>query len=333
MAKQALISGDSVTKMANTFRVPGDRLIIVGIDTDHRSVDEHWAFDPRISLPLDENKTRNIMVYGVQKPVKVEKVEGPNGPEYIVVDGRQRVRMWREAQRRLEKEGSPLLPGIPCVIDEGNTEDTLVSLNVSLNAVAVQDNLLARAENALRLKVRGASVESIAVDFGTTPNTIRNYLKIAKLPGDLKAAVQAGKVTVSAALELGKQDEEARKAILDKIPERNTPEDQAQADGDDGTDVEVDTTKKAEKHAPRKTVKVKKRNGPSARELKGEMTPKKFQKTVLEALEKAEKKVDPNFRMGVMFALQLKPLKELPKALKDVFAALDLEPSPPTPSE
>lgn len=318
MANKNLISGEGVEKMSNVFRVPGEKLLIVGLDTDHKSTDEHWAFDPRIHLPLDEAKTANVKFYGVQKPVKVERIPHEGDYQYIVVDGRQRVRMWREANKQLKKEGEPLLPGVPCVIEEGNTEDNLVELNTSLNEVSVQDDLLAKADKALRLKAKGNSVAKIAAIFGKTPNTIRNYLKIGSLPDDMKRAVKAGKVTVAAAVALAEKTLEERAALLAKIPESETsPEEQAEAEGDDGTDVPVDTGAPAKVFRKKTAIKVRK--GPSAREVKGELTPKKFQKLVLETIE-AFPKMDPQFRLGVEFALQLKPLDKLPRVLRDMFS-------------
>lgn len=318
MASKNLMSGEGVQKMQNAFRVDPNLLIIVGIDTQHRSTDEHWAFDPRISLPLDEHKLANIKHFGVQKPVKVEAVVNDAGEtEYIVVDGRQRVRMAREANKQLKKEGEPLLE-VPCIVEKGSNEDTLVELNASLNEVSVQDDLLAKAEKAARLKTRGKSIAEIARIFGKTGNTIRNYLHIHNLPDDMKLAVKKGKVTVAAAIELAKKTAEERAKVLASIPGGDSPEEQADSEGDDGSDVEVPDAPAAE-HAPR--TRIKKRQGPSARALKGELTPKKFKEMMLEIInnEAFKAKLDPQFRLGVEVALQLKPLTDLPKKVRACF--------------
>jgi ParB family chromosome partitioning protein len=305
MAAKNIMSGDGVTKMNNAFRVDPNLLVIVGIDTKHRSVDEHWAFDPRITLPVDENKLANIQAGNVS---------------YIVVDGRQRVRMAREANKRLKKAGEPLLE-VPVVVEKDSDEDTLVALNTSLNEVGVQDDLLAKAEKAARLKTRGKSIGQIAEIFGKTPNTIRNYLHIHNLPEDMKVAVKKGKVTVAAAIEMAKKSAEERAKILAGIPEtQGSQEEQAEGEGDDGGDVDVEN-KAAKKHAPRTKMTPKKRTGPSARELKGELTPKKFKEMMTEIIntESFQGKLDPQFKLGVMVALQLKPLAELPKKVRAMF--------------
>jgi len=332
MASKTLISGDGVQKMNNAFRVDPNLLLIVGIDTEHRSTDEHWAFDPRITLPIDENKLANIQAFGVQKPVRVEKVDLEDGtPQYIVVDGRQRVRMAREANKRLKKAGEPTLE-VPCIIEKGSDEDTLVSLNTSLNEVSVQDDLLAKAEKAARLKVRGKTINQIAEIFGKTPNTIRNYLHIHSLPEDMKVAVKKGKVTVAAAIAMAQKSLEERTKLLETIPEGNpSQEAQAETEGDDGGDVPVKGGP-AKVHKPKTPIKIRRR-GPSAREVKGELTPKKFREMLLECLnnETLGKKLDPQFRLGVEVAFQLKPLKDLNKTMRSVFQPIIDVTSPETP--
>src|SRR3990172_8760382 len=128
-------------------------------------MDEHWAFAPRISLPLDENKLANITSFGVQQPIKVEVVRGEDGTkQYIVVDGRQRIRYAREANKRLAKQGEPLLT-VPVTASKDSGEDTLVALNVGLNEARTDDGLLEKAEKAARMKLRCQSVQAIAVAF------------------------------------------------------------------------------------------------------------------------------------------------------------------------
>jgi hypothetical protein len=133
--------------------------------------------------------------------------------------------------------------------------------------------------------------------------------------------VKKGKVTVAAAIEMAKKSAEERAKILAGIPEtQGSQEEQAEGEGDDGGDVDVEN-KAAKKHAPRTKMTPKKRTGPSARELKGELTPKKFKEMMTEIIntESFQGKLDPQFKLGVMVALQLKPLAELPKKVRAMF--------------
>jgi ParB family chromosome partitioning protein len=76
-----------------------NHIVIVGIDT--AATTEDTLYDERIDLDVDINLVKNIMVYGVQQPVLVRAEDG----DVIVVDGRQRVRAAREANKQFRAAG------------------------------------------------------------------------------------------------------------------------------------------------------------------------------------------------------------------------------------
>ncbi|EPK0926165.1 hypothetical protein L9208_005111, partial [Klebsiella aerogenes] len=76
----------------------------------------HPLYDERIHLPINEPMVLNIMDQGVLEPIIVWK--DPETGRSCVVDGRQRVRHTIEANKRLAKEGKPLLM-VPAVTKRG----------------------------------------------------------------------------------------------------------------------------------------------------------------------------------------------------------------------
>lgn len=293
--------------------------VIIGLDTKDRSTDDHALFDPRITLPLDENILANIQEFGVKIPPLLEEVKDEETGEVqlLVVDGRQRIRYAREINKRLKKIGEPPR-SIPVLIQKNTDENDLVALQSGLNDGRVGDDLLGLAERAAMFKRRSTKIEDIAVAMCKTPNTIRNYLKIHALPSDVKRGIKDGRITVSAGLELAKKTEEDRARILDAATPVLTPEEQALAKGNDGTDVQVEG--KAEEHKPRVKINMKPK-AVSAREIRGELTPKKYREAILKTLEQYPK-MPAQFKLGVQFAFGLKQVADLPGVLKEMFEEL-----------
>src|SRR5262245_1027137 len=72
----------------------------------------HWAFDPSIAEPLNEEhvelaltKKENGCYIGILEPIGYRKVESKGKLYLVVVFGRGRTRMAREANRRILKAG------------------------------------------------------------------------------------------------------------------------------------------------------------------------------------------------------------------------------------
>lgn len=212
--------------MAGTQLLPGTRgtyfnmspqdLVVIGVDTDHKA-GEHDLWDERILLPLDESMVLNIMALGVREPVIVEVEKGGDADRRaIVVDGRRRTLHAREANRRLRERGEPEVR-VP-VLAEKNTEDKILHMiSASLNEVRLQDDTKTRAAKAARMKARGITIDEIALAFGTSKATINALLDFNGLHESVKSAVDSGKITVTAAVQLAKLPKADQQETLSKL--------------------------------------------------------------------------------------------------------------------
>ncbi|HHR1074651.1 TPA: hypothetical protein ACS3AH_003518, partial [Klebsiella aerogenes] len=98
----------------------------------------HPLYDERIHLPINEPMVLNIMDQGVLEPIIVWK--DPETGRSCVVDGRQRVRHTIEANKRLAKEGKPLLM-VPAVTKRGSAV-RMAQAMVSANEIRQADTPL-----------------------------------------------------------------------------------------------------------------------------------------------------------------------------------------------
>lgn len=204
--------------MANTaclqrkdmYRINPDDLVIIGIDTDDGS--EHPLHDPRIALPLDEAMTKNIAALGVIEPVVVKK----DGDRFLVIDGRQRVRHARAANKELVKAGNDPLT-VPFIVYRADETSTIGAM-VSLNEVRRQDEYQMRAERARRMvEVNGMEVGKVALFFGVHVQTIKQWLAWFDLAPEAQQAVIEGAMTASTASTLAKLPTDEQKKHVEKI--------------------------------------------------------------------------------------------------------------------
>lgn len=214
MGKQAF-EGD--VKRLNGFMFMPEAVVIVGgdgpNDVDKKDEDGnlHFLYDERVEMPLSEEFVLNVMSLGVKKNVIVTKI----GEAPYVVDGRQRVRAAREANRRLAKLGEPLLR-VPGVQQKGE-EPLLMTIGVSTNEFNHEDSALGKARKAQRLRDRGLDDEEIATAFGVTARAISNWGKLLGLAPPVKKAVASGAVSASAAAQLHDLPISEQKAQLDSL--------------------------------------------------------------------------------------------------------------------
>jgi ParB family chromosome partitioning protein len=159
----------------------------------------HPLYDDRINLPIDDGLVRNIMANGVIEPVVIRK--GPNGSAEVV-DGRQRVRCAREANSRLEENGKEQVR-VPALIRRG-TEADLFGVAVSANENRQDDTPLGRAQKAAKLINMGRTEAEVAIAFGCSEQSIRNWLDLLEVSAAIRKAVEAGQIAASAAVQLGK---------------------------------------------------------------------------------------------------------------------------------
>lgn len=185
-----------------------DDLVIVDEDP------EHPLYDPeRAALPLDEALVLSIMHRGVLEPIEFSK--NPETGKCEVVDGKQRTKCAREANKRLKKQGMPpvIVTGIP-----RRTRDAVeLSGMMAATFIRQEEGPLSKAKRAQRMLDRGAPEESVCLDMGISAGTLRNYLALLEAPAVVRKAVEAGKVPASLAYQLKSATAEEAAAKVEEI--------------------------------------------------------------------------------------------------------------------
>jgi hypothetical protein len=196
---------------------PND-LVIIGLDT--QDGEDHELYDERAMNVLDENLVKNIMVYGVLQPITVREQAG----KLLVVDGRQRVRAARKA-KSMQSEGGEVEIKVPYTTHGviGADRQRLTGVMVSANEQRTADEILVKAAKAARMHALGASLDEVAIAFGRSKTTIRQWLKLLESHPTLQEAVRHETVALSAAHEIAKYGQDEQVKVLREL--------QAQAKG------------------------------------------------------------------------------------------------------
>jgi len=176
----------------------------------------HPLYDPRVHLPLEETMVLNIMAGGIFEPIIVRKNGEHKGKPIVeVVDGKQRVKHAREANRRLKAQGKePVL--VPAVRRRGEDAD-LFGVMVSTNDIRRDDSPLARARKCARYMAFGRTETQASVTFGVTTTTIRSWLELLECSKEVQTAVEKGEMPASIAVKLAKLPREEQPAVLEKL--------------------------------------------------------------------------------------------------------------------
>lgn len=210
MTKTALAA-----KRLNAFAMDPEDLLIIGLDT--KDGPTHPLYDERVNLPLSEALTANIKTYGVIEPVVVRKVD--DVPQ--VVDGRQRVRAAREANRLLKKAGlEPLL--VPVILRRGS-DDGMLGVMISANENRSDDLLGTKLKKLERFFAHGKDEEQAAIAFGVTPQTIKNWLVLMEASPQLRKLVELGQLSATAAVKIAGMAIDDQSDAIEEIKKGGKP--------------------------------------------------------------------------------------------------------------
>lgn len=191
-----------------------DDIVIIGLDTEHKSRAEHYLWDKRIFIPLKEEDIENIATFGIKQPAMVEK----DGDRYLDVDGRGRVRRARVVKQRQLAAGKELKECIkvPCIPQKGD-EVKMALLSRVANSGRTTDSAIDNAEFAQSLIEMGAPEKEVAVAFGVKVNTLHEWISLLSLSAKVKTAVTKGLLSTSAAAPLAKLSREDQEAHLAEL--------------------------------------------------------------------------------------------------------------------
>lgn len=187
---------------------PND-LVIVGLDT--MDGPEHPLWDVRAMWETSESLAKNIMVYGVLDPVKVRQ----EAEKIFVVDGRQRV---KAARRAAEFQGGAGEHSVKVPIRFTIADNKRIAgVMVSSNEQRFENDILSRAQSAARLHDQLGDIDEVAIAFGKTKTTIKNWFSLLEADVRVHEAIKADKISASAAIELSRYPRDEQKVILDRL--------------------------------------------------------------------------------------------------------------------
>jgi ParB-like chromosome segregation protein Spo0J len=198
-------------KRLNGFWLPAEQIVLVGLDTKHKSKAEHFLFDARVHLPVDPAKVENVRKHGVIKPIVIRKIDG----KAYAVAGRQRVKWAREASRLNKAEKRPAVL-VPCYERKGS-ESQLWGASRSENAVVERPNPMVLAEEICDLLNSGMDEAEIAVDYGWTVQQVKDHARLVDLAKPVRDLVAAEGIRVTHAkqfLGLSHEEQEAKLAEI-----------------------------------------------------------------------------------------------------------------------
>lgn len=206
MSKQL---AEGMSRLSTAFHCNTEEILIIGIDTDHKSIAEHPLFDgERNQQPLLEDTIQNFLVNGCVQPVTIQQED----LGWVVVDGRMRVRYLREANnRRLEQGLKPYR--LPVLVNKDSERDILLA--ESLNTHRSDDTILSKAFRALTMTNRNMLVDDIRNSLGgVSESTLKNFVKLARADKSLHAALRDGKIPPGRAYRIASAETKAEQREL-----------------------------------------------------------------------------------------------------------------------
>lgn len=193
----------------------------------------HPLYDERVNIPVRDSLVKSIIKFGVRDPIEVRSVVNAAGKSVAeVVDGRQRVRATREANRRIaeeaEKNGTePVYVYVPAMVVNGRNDGTMIDIMVLKNEQRQDDTITVKAAKLQRLLEYGRTMEDCEVLFGVSKDTLENWLQLINMdPEVLKAVNQTGKrgagLPMVVALDLARLPLAEQKPTYDKMQAEGT---------------------------------------------------------------------------------------------------------------
>jgi len=177
-------------------------------------------YDERVTLPIDEALVLNIMFapdgvpQGVLEPVNATR--NPETGAVEVIDGRQRVKAAREANKRLKQQGlEPVW--VPAMLKRTNAHSAM-GMMISSNEHRQNDTPIGKAKKAQRYIDLGRDEAEVATLLGLSKASVKNLLSLLDAPAAVRNAVESGKITATDAYKLAKLDPaEAKEKVAELV--------------------------------------------------------------------------------------------------------------------
>ncbi|MGD9471730.1 MAG: plasmid partitioning protein RepB C-terminal domain-containing protein [Novosphingobium sp.] len=173
-------------------------------------IDRITIVNPRLrSKKIFKGIVENIAEIGLKRPITVTSRQGADGPLYDLVCGQGRLEAFRELGQA----------EVPALIVSADTEDCMVASLVE-NCARRQHQAVDLLQDIVGMRERGYSDNEIAEKTGLSANYVWSVGKLlARGERRLVAAVEAGYLPISVALEICEADDQGVQAALHKAYE------------------------------------------------------------------------------------------------------------------
>jgi len=173
-------------------------------------IDRIAIVNPRLrSKKIFKGIVENIAEIGLKRPITVTSRQGADGPLYDLVCGQGRLEAFRELGQT----------EVPALIVSADTEDCMVASLVE-NCARRQHQAVDLLQDIVGMRERGYSDNEIAEKTGLSANYVWSVGKLlARGERRLVAAVEAGYLPISVALEICEADDQGVQAALHKAYE------------------------------------------------------------------------------------------------------------------
>lgn len=173
-------------------------------------IDRITIVNPRLrSKKVFKGIVENIAEIGLKRPITVTSRQGADGPQYDLVCGQGRLEAFRELGQT----------EVPALIVSADAEDCLVASLVE-NCARRQHQAVDLLQDIVGMRERGYSDPEIAERTGLSANYVYSVGRLLER-GErrLVAAVEAGYLPISVALEICESDDQGVQAALHKAYE------------------------------------------------------------------------------------------------------------------
>lgn len=171
---------------------------LIGLDTSHKSLAEHFLWDDRIHNQLTEESIESVRKNGVRQNVHIKR----DGSDWLAVDGRGRIRRARIVFDEQTAAGVAVENRIkvPCTRVQG-TDLELMLLSRTLNSDRISDTeyQIALYANAA-ITHYGATHEQLAASYSISVAVLRNHMKLLDAAPELIAEMESNGVVSATAV-------------------------------------------------------------------------------------------------------------------------------------
>jgi ParB family transcriptional regulator, chromosome partitioning protein len=178
------------------------------------------VYDERVHYDFDEALVLSMMYAPDGKTPQgvLEILNGSRNPEtgkIEINDGRQRTKACREANKRFKKQGQQPLR-LPVHLKRVNDSQRMAMM-ITTNEHRRADTPMMRAAKAQRYINLGHDEKEVAIMLGTGEATVKSLLKLLDAPAVVRHALDAGKISVSDAYKLAREEPDDARKKLDRL--------------------------------------------------------------------------------------------------------------------